>query len=570
MLLPRLVTVGAVCLLLLGPLAPIAARTKQEINAEKVIIQNQLKAAEAELAKQKTIEANATSEFAKLESQLAQVEAELQVSALRNSELERSRESSKVEIEEYEKLQDLQVNSAYLGWKTGGFKDVIFGGGDPLKRQLYHELAYTDRYGGILGIASELAQIEKDYADSYDTAKQLQGKLEELSKQKQELQAKLATYRSNTAKSTTTVKQLKSQISFLSKEDQDILKKEQDIVDQTGHPPSTGGGGGPAPTPTPVPGQPTPAPGTRLYFEGRGSDFVTGHGIGLSQNGALGAAMNLGWDFKQIVEFYFPGAKVQTLGNLPSTITVTGPTAVLPVEDYVAGLGEVPSVACEDLGVAFNANNYWGCWPKAAILAQVVVARTYAARRAGGICRTDACQVYNGGQAKRWAADATAGQVVVWGGGLADVYYSSDNNQGNGTADKETVWGGSRVPYLTNANDSSFAFKAYYSACKMWCGNWTWRTNSYSPAELRAFVDWATSNGYTTLAPLKNAGTIQNVSLGKDSSQRANSVTFTGTGGAHSVPAWRFRPAWNAWVGATKPSGQRDLMYSFTFSVGRV
>jgi stage II sporulation protein D len=47
-----------------------------------------------------------------------------------------------------------------------------------------------------------------------------------------------------------------------------------------------------------------------LIFRGRGY----GHGVGLCQWGAKEMAVN-GYDYKEILKFYFPGAKVKKLTN---------------------------------------------------------------------------------------------------------------------------------------------------------------------------------------------------------------------------------------------------------------
>jgi SpoIID/LytB domain protein len=88
----------------------------------------------------------------------------------------------------------------------------------------------------------------------------------------------------------------------------------------------------------------------------------------------------------------------------------------LDVETYLKGMGEVPST-----------------WPLEAIAAQAVVARTYALRAmsfSGELCDYDLCQVYIGADreaaGQNEAVDATQGQVVVYGGGLATTVYSAD------------------------------------------------------------------------------------------------------------------------------------------------
>ncbi|MCA1711709.1 MAG: SpoIID/LytB domain-containing protein [Actinobacteria bacterium] len=114
---------------------------------------------------------------------------------------------------------------------------------------------------------------------------------------------------------------------------------------------------------------------------------------------------------------------------------------VLDIEDYLRGLGEVPS-----------------SWPAAALRTQAVAARTYALRAVGAghplgydVCDDTRCQVFLGVQSEspRSAAAAayTRGEVVTYRGGLADTFYSA--NAGGVTATPGEGFGGtSTSPYL--------------------------------------------------------------------------------------------------------------------------
>ena len=96
---------------------------------------------------------------------------------------------------------------------------------------------------------------------------------------------------------------------------------------------------------------------------------------------------------------------------------------VLSIENYLKGViaSEMPAA-----------------WPAAALQAQAVAARTYAARERADnlgdyyqICDTSACQVYRGVAGEQpqsnAAAAATAGQVLTYGGQFAFAQFSSSN-----------------------------------------------------------------------------------------------------------------------------------------------
>ena len=114
---------------------------------------------------------------------------------------------------------------------------------------------------------------------------------------------------------------------------------------------------------------------------------------------------------------------------------------LVDIEIYLRGLGEVPK-----------------SWRPAALQVQAVAARTYALRSVGqgrplgyDLCDDTRCQVYIGigseAASTTAAARATSGEVVTFGGRLADTFYSA--NAGGRTASPGEGFGGtSTSPYL--------------------------------------------------------------------------------------------------------------------------
>ncbi len=125
------------------------------------------------------------------------------------------------------------------------------------------------------------------------------------------------------------------------------------------------------------------------------------------------------------------------------TLTVT-----LPFERYLQGIAEVPA-----------------SWPKAALEAQAIAARSYALATTGWpgsegqtlgtpICATTSCQVYAGipvppeADIRRWyhAVRATSREVLLYQGRPADtVYFSTSNGH---TYGNDQVFGSAPLPYL--------------------------------------------------------------------------------------------------------------------------
>lgn len=94
------------------------------------------------------------------------------------------------------------------------------------------------------------------------------------------------------------------------------------------------------------------------------------------------------------------------------------------------------------------------------VKAQAILARTYALRRRGTFAAYDlddhqGSQVYKGRAVEtahsRRAAAETAGEVLLYGGDLAEAVYFSSS--GGHTADNESVWSGAPVPYLRGVAD---------------------------------------------------------------------------------------------------------------------
>jgi SpoIID/LytB domain protein len=270
------------------------------------------------------------------------------------------------------------------------------------------------------------------------------------------------------------------------------------------------------------------------------------------------------------LEYYYPGAKVGTYKR--DSINVSG-YGNMSVEDYVAGAGEIPDYSCEELDLEFDSKNIWKCWPEEAIKAQAVAFRTYGLYKTQGgasICTTASCQVYKGGDNKRWAAEETENQVVLYDGEPISAFYSSDNNNGWGTANNETVWSnfsgvGVPKPYLRGVNDSSFTFHWSYT-------NWRWRTNSYTIDEIDDMLYWS-GNSKTASASYRDfikgitdkIGTLKKIDLEREESGRVSRVKLTGAKGSEYIAGWLFKSIWNIWVDSEQPSGEKDFIYSLTY-----
>lgn len=161
--------------------------------------------------------------------------------------------------------------------------------------------------------------------------------------------------------------------------------------------------------------RPTFDPGFRPAFAAFSFGAYT-HRNGMSQYGAKGRAES-GQTAEQILAFYYPGSSLNKSYSVPGSINVDGYGSRSFEDEYMKRIYEMPN-----------------SFPKEALKAQAVAARTYAIRRGGSICATESCQVYkdsNKGGAWEEAVNETKGWVLE--GGPNAQYSSTTGGYGNGS-----------------------------------------------------------------------------------------------------------------------------------------
>ena len=114
----------------------------------------------------------------------------------------------------------------------------------------------------------------------------------------------------------------------------------------------------------------------------------------------------------------------------------------VPLEDYVASV----------VGAEYGLQDVEGA------KAMAVVARTYALfslRQDRYLHDSERSQVYQGlhraNASARQAAQATAGEVITWGGNVIEAVYSASN--GGRTASNTSAWGSQPLPYFASRKD---------------------------------------------------------------------------------------------------------------------
>jgi SpoIID/LytB domain protein len=188
----------------------------------------------------------------------------------------------------------------------------------------------------------------------------------------------------------------------------------------------------------------TAAPASTATLVISGGGF--GHGVGMSQEGALGYAEH-GFSYTAILAHYYTGTSIGTApAHAQVRVMMGGKVHKVALETYVRGVvsAEVSS-----------------SWPLAALEAQAVASRTYALTAHAGGSKFDVyadtrSQVYRGVAAQTPQTDAavaaTAGQIVTYAGRPAITYFFASS--GGRTENVENAFPGSEPqPWLRGVVD---------------------------------------------------------------------------------------------------------------------
>lgn len=184
------------------------------------------------------------------------------------------------------------------------------------------------------------------------------------------------------------------------------------------------------------------ASASQLLIDGAGD----GHGVGMSQDGALGYAEH-GWSYTAILGHYYTGTAIgQAPANTVIKVLVGSKVRDLELESYVRGVVSAEMSAS---------------WPLAALEAQAVASRTYALTSdAGGakfdVYSDDRSQVYLGRAAEtsrtNTAVAATAGQIVTYDGRPATTYFFAGSG-GQTESVQNAFLGSTPEPWLISVSD---------------------------------------------------------------------------------------------------------------------
>jgi stage II sporulation protein D len=188
------------------------------------------------------------------------------------------------------------------------------------------------------------------------------------------------------------------------------------------------------------------------------------------------------------------GHRLRAAGNGGLTIggaPYRGALEVVPTESDVGSLNAVNALPVDQYVKGVIANESPSSWPQAALRAQAVAARSFALTgsvggNGFGLYDDTRSQVYKGidseTPATNQAADATRGQVVMYGGKVAETFFSACS--GGHTESVQNVFSGPPIPYLVGVPDP------YDGACPLH----TWQlkfSESEISSKLGSYLDGA-------------------------------------------------------------------------------
>ncbi|HVT75716.1 MAG TPA: SpoIID/LytB domain-containing protein, partial [Acidimicrobiales bacterium] len=221
--------------------------------------------------------------------------------------------------------------------------------------------------------------------------------------------------------------------------------------------------------------------------------------------------------------------------NAPSATELRSTIASMGMNEYLRGLGEVPS-----------------SWPVNALKAQVLAARSYAEYKLehGGTFLYGDVRDQNyvgydkeensGGSNWVSAVDGTGNEMVTYNGGVAQTFYSSSS--GGYTENSENVFSAT-VPYLRGVPDP-------YDSANGQNSLHTWKRD-WSLADMQSFVN---SNSATAVGTLQSIDFLNPLGVSgrviKANSDGSGGVRIVGSSGTKHVSGPTFQSIINAAPGS--------------------
>jgi peptidoglycan hydrolase-like amidase len=369
-------------------LSELTKAREQSVNATKPL--------EGQLTQLSTTLKNVQSSISKVEKQILEKEKELK-------KVQQSIVDSESKLDDKKTVFEAKLSSYYIT-STSTSPLMIMLSTESLSsatRQIaYHEALMEEDQRYIKGISTELRSLGTDKETAETLKKQLESENFRLASIKVKTKKEADFYEGEIAKAKKYQEELSGKIASLSARQQSLLaERSGSFVTAVGDVPLTDDANA----------SPNYNPGFSPAFGGFSFGGYT-HRKGMSQYGAKGRAES-GQNSNQILKAYYQ--KEPSNADTGGNISVEGVGSIDFEGKYLMGIAEMP-----------------GNFPKEALKAQAIAARTYAYRykkEGKSICTTQSCQVYLGSKAANppatWksAVEETKGQIIE---GVV-TYYSS-------------------------------------------------------------------------------------------------------------------------------------------------
>lgn len=394
------------CLLFIALILPVLLTTYSVlptiVHADELEdIQKELSKLNKELELSRSATKPLEGQLETLRVQLAQVQAQIQTLSNKINQKEAELTKRTQRLAEQQALLEARIRSYYIRSYQSSPLTVIFSAtsASDLMRELSYRQAATNEDQKII------ASVTADVIDLLTQKEKLEKDKRSLASVQAEVNKNATFLGGEIKKAKDYQTNLTGKIAELSAKQQAILAaKSGNFVTSVGD----------VPLADDANSRPTFDPGFRPAFALFSFGAYT-HRNGMSQYGAKGRAES-GQSAEQILAAYYPGSTLNKSYATPATINVDGKGSRNFEEEYLIGIYEMPA-----------------SFPKEALKAQAVAARTYAIRRGGSICATESCQVFKDapGRTGAWvdAVRETRGWVLE--GGPNAQYSSTTGGYGN-------------------------------------------------------------------------------------------------------------------------------------------
>lgn len=304
------------------------------------------------------------------------------------SQIDQALKDRKGKMDQQVTIRNARLRAFYRKDQINPFLEVLGGTGLASSAEIliYQQAAFSETKHIIESLNQEISGFEKNKAELLVIKKAQEGNLAKLNS----LKSQLASQKSSAQSKLTDVQnQIKS---LTARQEQLLAEKVGAFTTSVGDvPPSDDD-------------QHLVNPGFSPAFAA--FSFGAPHRVGMSQYGAYGRS-KAGQSAETILSAYYANTHLEKNYPVPANITVNGYGSISFEDNYLKGIGEMPSSWGNSGGME-------------ALKAQAIASRTYALNYtnngASSICATESCQVYIGAnKGGNWeqAVVATRGWVLV-------------------------------------------------------------------------------------------------------------------------------------------------------------